>query len=1133
MKKFFTRLFVAVFFISAISHSVIASGTHAITDHLAQEMTVVNPDDYIRINITLAEQFDSQSLIAQARSMDKDQRRAYVISVLKDFTELSQKGIIGELNQLQKEASVKQVTTFWIANVINCYATPSAIEELSFRADIASIDYDEYRQLIDPAEYKNAFYVEGNPQSKEITWNVIKINANDVWALGFTGEGVIVAVLDTGVNYNHFDLADHMWESVEYPNHGYDFVNNDMNPMDDHGHGTHCAGTVAGDGTAGSQTGMAPDAMIMACKVMDSGGGGAESGVWSGVQFSLDEGAQVISLSLGWQHDWGPNRTVWRQTFDAVLAAGVIASVAAGNEGDQQGTYPIPDNVRTPGDCPPPWLNPDQTEIGGLSSVVCVGSTTSSDAVSSFSSRGPSTWSTVYPFNDYAYNPGIGLIRPDIAAPGSNIKSLSYSSNTGYADGWSGTSMATPCNAGLIALMLSKNNLLTPEDISQTIEETAQVLVAGKNNNSGSGRIDALAAINATSLPGPSYYAHVINDAAGNNDGLINAGESILLTLSVANFSDEVVNGVTVELSTESDYITITDNTEYFGDFALEDIIEMTDAFAFDVANNIPGGDAVKFYVTAFNNDGSWESNFVEMAFAVNLQTGMFTVSDPTGNNNGSLDPGETADIFIEVMNTGQIDAAGTTASLSTIAPEITINSGSFDLSTIAAGDSEIAEFNITVDAAAGAGISVELMFEAISGFYTLENSFFPKIGLIVEDFETGDFTKFDWEFAGNQNWTIVTTGAYEGIYSAKSGTISHNQNTEMKLTMDVASNDSIAFYRKVSSEATYDFLEFYIDNSMISEWSGNVDWSRVAFAVTAGEHTFRWRYFKDGSVSTGSDCGWVDFIELPAFADALMSVMAGDDETICEEENFETDATAQNYNSLLWETSGTGIFDDDTSLDAVYTPSADDYSAGSVMLTITVYGEGGAELSDEMELSFMAAPAEAGTISGPVEACAGNIDEYDVPEIMYADSYNWVLTPDEAGEVSGDGMDITVTWAVDYVGNATLSVLGVNECGEGEFSDELDIAVSICTGISELTNQSYSVLPNPNNGNFTISFKNNSNIVSSIKLMDITGKVVYETRDNIKEQVNIRLDNINEGMYFLMVEKNETKSVEKIIISK
>ena len=170
----------------------------------------------------------------------------------------------------------------------------------------------------------------------EITWNVTKVNVPAVWALGYTGAGIKVGVLDTGVNYNHVDLADHMWSDPGYPNHGYDFANNDNNPIDDNGHGTHCAGTVAGDGTAGSQTGMAPDATIIALKVLNSTGSGTESGVWAAIQFIVDHGGDVISMSLGWQHSWGVDRASWRNSFNNALAAGVIAAVAAGNEGDSR-----------------------------------------------------------------------------------------------------------------------------------------------------------------------------------------------------------------------------------------------------------------------------------------------------------------------------------------------------------------------------------------------------------------------------------------------------------------------------------------------------------------------------------------------------------------------------------------------------------------------------------------------------------------------------------------------------------------------------------------------------------------------------------------------------------------------------
>ncbi len=1131
MRKISTLLLLAVLLVSGISLS--AAGSKTITDQLNKKIEVSTDNEMIRINITLSEKFDSQALIQQVESIRQTDRREYVISVLKDFTSLSQEGIIAQLNDFQRSNTVEKVTTYWIANVINCYATSSAIEELSKRSDIASIDYDEYRVLLDPRENENGHFEPGNTDNREITWNVIKINATAVWALGFNGEGIIVSVIDTGVNYNHVDLNDHVWEDPDYPNHGYDFVNNDNDPMDDHGHGTHCSGTVAGDGTAGSQTGVAPEATIMCCKVLDAGGGGNESGVWDAIEFSVENGANVMSLSLGWQHSWGPNRSVWRQAFDNAMAAGVVASVAAGNEGDQQGSYPIPDNVRTPGDLPPPWLHPDQTLIGGTSGIICIGATNSSDNLASFSGRGPLDWSTISPFNDYPYGPEMGLIRPDVCAPGENIKSLAHYSNTGYESGWSGTSMATPANAGMIALMLQKNNTLTPAEISQISEETAHVLTPGKNNNTGSGRIDALAAIEATSLPGPSYYSHIINDASGNNNGELDPGESILLTLSMGNFSDEPADDITVDLSTDSEYITITDGTEYFGNFGLEDIIEMVDAFAFDVANNIPGGESIKFILTAHNTDKSWESSFTVIANGVTLMVTNFSIVDAGGNNNGSLDPGETADILIETSNMGQIDAANTTATLSTNSAEITINSSSFDFETLGAGETATATFNITVDAGAAVGTSVELLYEVISGYYNLEASFFPKIGLIVEDFETGDFSQYEWEFAGNADWTVVSSGAYEGVYAAKSGAIGHNAYTEMKLTIEVAGPDSIAFYRKVSSEATYDFLEFYIDNSKVDEWSGAVAWGRAAYAVTEGEHTFRWKYDKDANTIGGSDCAWVDYIELPAMMDETMSVNAGGNDEACEGVDYETNAYAQNYNTLIWETSGTGIFDNNAALEAIYTPSADDYEAGMVTLSLTVYGDGGTSLTDEMELSFISLPVAAGNISGDDWVCMGGANIYTIDEIEFAETYNWNLAPHLAGEISGDNTEITINWSDTYIGVVTLKVQGLNDCGEGEFSEGLEIEVDDCTGIDDVDNASaIEISPNPNNGSFTLNFGDHG-ISSTVKIMDLTGKIVFETANDGQNHVLVNAENLENGIYFVIIENNISQKIEKLIIQK
>jgi subtilisin family serine protease len=1123
--KRLTTLFLLVLLLSALSPIM---GQTLLTGKLTAHLEQVSADDMVRINITLKDKYDSQELLRHAQTLLGEARRQYVVAALKDFSILSQRGVVAQLNQQQRSQQVNQVTTYWIANVINCYATSEAISQLAKRNDIESIDYDETRMLLDPAERKNAVAMEGVPGSREITWNVVKINANAVWALGFNGEGVIVSVLDTGVNYDHLDLKTHVWQSDEYPNHGYNFNANNNNPKDDNGHGTHCAGTVAGDGTSGSQTGVAPAATIMCVKVLDAGGSGNESAVWSGIQFSVEQGAHVMSLSLGWLHDWGPNRRVWREAFDNSLAAGIVASVAAGNEGDQLSSYPIPDNVRTPGDLPPPWLNPDQTLTGGLSGIICVGATTSSNQLSGFSGRGPVTWSAIAPFSDYPYAPGIGLIRPDICAPGSNIKSLAYNSNTGYEDGWSGTSMATPCNAGMIALMLQKNMQLSPEQISQISEETAQVMTPGKNNNTGSGRIDALAAVNAVALPGPSYYAHSINDATGNNNGIPGPGESVLLSLSMANFSDAPASNVTVSITTQSPFVTLIDSVEYFGDFGLESIIQKEDAYAFEVANNIPGDEQITINVTAYTDDESWESKFVITAEGVLLSAGMMTIDDFAGNNNGNLDPGEVANLTISVSNLGQIDALESSAQLTTFSPWITINTAEFDLETLAAGESTEAVFNVTISPVAPVGSAIELILKISSGYYELIQFYAPKVGLIVEDFETGDFSKFPWQFAGSANWTIVNSGAFEGTYAAKSGAIGNSSQTEMKLVREVAGNDSISFYRKVSSENNYDWLRFYIDNTKVGEWAGEVAWGRVAFAVTAGEHTFRWQYIKDIYSTGGSDCAWVDYIELPANTDVTMSVYAGADGETCAQEEFTTNAVALNFETLLWTTSGDGAFDNPTVLGAKYMPGVQDAEDGMVTLSLTVYSTD-QSITDEMELTVMPLPETPGTISGDVLVCNYWVETYSIAPLAAADSYQWILLPEEAGTlVSTNGYEAEISWSADYNGIATLAVQGYNDCGFGELSETLTITVDECTGVNEIKANEQSVTPNPTNGFFTIE----ATADAQLTITDLSGKTLLE--GTVQQGVNaIDAQWLQEGFYLLTLRNQKQIYTTKLVIRK
>ncbi|RLD50300.1 MAG: hypothetical protein DRJ05_19790, partial [Bacteroidetes bacterium] len=380
--------------------------------------------------------------------------------------------------------------------------------------------------------------------------------------------------------------------------------------------------------------------------------------------------------------------------------------------------------------------------------------------------------------------------------------------------------------------------------------------------------------------------SYSLNDAAGNNDGMMDYGESILLNLAVKNVGIEQAVNVNIVLSTDDTYIVFTDDSEVYGNIDPDQVLEMTDAFAFDVANDIPDGHFVLIDVEATGDDDAvWNSSFSVEGHAPLMEIGSMTIDDSQGGNgNGRLDPGEDADIIFETFNNGSSNALDVLGTISITNSFIIVNNSTFDLNELNSGTMGEAVFGISVNAGAPIGTAISIEYDVVSGEYSAQESFGASIGLILEDWESGGMEQYDWETGGNGNWSVVNTEAYEGVYSAKSGNISDNQSTYLELEYDVFSDDVISFWMMVSSEANWDYLRFYIDGNEQESWSGSVAWQEVEYTVTGGTHTFKWEYDKDGSVSSGSDCAWIDFIILPAPEIAtLNAAFITDASTVCE----------------------------------------------------------------------------------------------------------------------------------------------------------------------------------------------------------------------------------------------------------
>jgi len=294
-------------------------------------------------------------------------------------------------------------------------------------------------------------------------WGQDLVKAPEVWAQGLTGEGVVVAVIDSGIDYNHPDLTGNIWSNsgengVDAQGRnkanngiddngngfvddfqGWDFVNNDNNPIDDNNHGTHIAGIIAAKMDGVGMTGVAPNAKIMPLKILDRTGSGKIKDEINAINYAVSNGAKIINLSLGGQQLNNDELNAIR----GAEAKGVIVISAAGNAAAPQVDYPAK------------FAN----EVG-----IAVGSIQRNKQFSDFSNRAGTE------VIDYFVAPG----GDGGSANSGNIYSTVPLSVPGIPYRYfAGTSMAVAYVSGVIALMLQANRNLTPAEIKKILEETA------------------------------------------------------------------------------------------------------------------------------------------------------------------------------------------------------------------------------------------------------------------------------------------------------------------------------------------------------------------------------------------------------------------------------------------------------------------------------------------------------------------------------------------------------------------------------------------------------------------------------------------------------------------------------------
>jgi serine protease AprX len=441
---------------------------------------------------------DDQADVSAAYSIeDQDARGWYVYNTLTQHAANTQGPVIEML-----EANGAAYKSFWVANVIMTEGDRELVNAVAARSDVRAVESDEATDWIQDDDLIDEPDVEDEIDSTDevlfTTPGVNNVQAPQLWDLGYTGEGIVIANQDTGMRWTHnairtkyrgwggsIETSDHnysWWDAIHFQLPGSS-VNtrcgyNSMVPCDDHGHGTHTTGTVVGDGGPGTtnqpnQVGVAPGAQWIGCRNMD-GGNGRPYTYSECFQFFIaptdlnGENPDPPKRPHVMNNSWGcpPSEECAANTLYTIVentqAAGIFVVVSAGNAGPACSTVNDPPAI-----------------YGASFSVGAINGNT--NALTSFSSRGPVTVD------------GSGRMKPEIVAPGQSVRSATRSSDTAYSNS-SGTSMAGPHVVGTVALLWSARPHLVRdiEATKQLLTSTANPAVTVPNNASGCGGIDTI-----------------------------------------------------------------------------------------------------------------------------------------------------------------------------------------------------------------------------------------------------------------------------------------------------------------------------------------------------------------------------------------------------------------------------------------------------------------------------------------------------------------------------------------------------------------------------------------------------------------------------------------------------------------
>lgn len=462
--KVWSFIFVGVF--SVLHVTTVEAGSEKISKSLArvlEKQKEDQTDDPVRVFVMMKQLAPlPAAILGETRPSDRE------IMIKQKIYQLQagMRELVDDLVQtasLSGAPSIQKYKFFWNVNGLMATATPETIVALSNRSDVTHIHLDRRIQL------KPDFREEVDLDGDAYTYGLQRIGVPELRSSksNLTGKGITVGIIDTGIDAKHPEFKN---KKIIFK----DILNGRAEAYDDHGHGTHCAGTISGIGANGTQIGIAPEVTLVIAKVFSAQGGSSLSTLLRAMEWmsdpdgnpSTNDRPRVINNSWGGGMDSDISNDPFLPAVMTWVQLEIFPSFAAGNEGPGTSTIGSP---------------------GGLPPSFAVGATDEQDDIADFSSRGP--------VKGKIDGKAVQYVKPDVSAPGYQVLSAMPGGRYGKM---SGTSMAAPHVTGSVAILLNAFPQLTVKQVREVLMKSSSDLGdSGMDNTFGAGRLDINHAVEA------------------------------------------------------------------------------------------------------------------------------------------------------------------------------------------------------------------------------------------------------------------------------------------------------------------------------------------------------------------------------------------------------------------------------------------------------------------------------------------------------------------------------------------------------------------------------------------------------------------------------------------------------------